>query len=106
MRRSVPFRQRIFHIRQALQEWVPQRNVGDKMRCDVIDINGNHCPQEAGRTLSIGGEEVHLCELCFLNFQAGAYRRNTPSRRIYEVSGTSGIYSTAKIVVNEIILLA
>ena len=43
------------------------------MQCDVTDLKGNHCPEEAVHTVVFDGVETHLCERCHANVLAGAY---------------------------------
>lgn len=49
------------------------------MQCDVTDLQGNHCPEEAVHTVVFKGVETHLCERCHANVLAGAYGRQ-PTR--------------------------
>ena len=42
--------------------------------CSVNDNKGNHCPDKAEHFLEYKGEKVRLCDRCFKNFEAGAYR--------------------------------
>ena len=46
------------------------------MQCDVTDLQGNHCPEEAVHTVVFNGVETHLCERCHANVLAGAYGRH------------------------------
>lgn len=46
------------------------------MQCDVTDLKGNHCPEEAVHTVIFKGVETHLCERCHANVLAGAYGRH------------------------------
>lgn len=46
------------------------------MQCDVTDLKGNHCPEEAAHTVIFKGVETHLCERCHANVLAGAYGRH------------------------------
>ena len=46
------------------------------MQCDVTDLKGNHCPEEAVHTVIFKGVETYLCERCHANVLAGAYGRH------------------------------
>jgi len=46
------------------------------MKCDVTDLQGNHCPEEAVHTVIFKGIKTHLCERCHANVLAGAYGRH------------------------------
>lgn len=46
------------------------------MQCDVTDLQGNHCPEEAVHTVVFKGVKTHLCERCHANVLAGAYGRH------------------------------
>ena len=50
------------------------------MQCDVTDLQGNHCPEEAVHTVVINGVETNLCERCHANVLAGAYGRHLTKR--------------------------
>ncbi len=50
------------------------------MQCDVTDLKGNHCPEEAVHTVIFKGVETHLCERCHANVLAGAYGRHLTQR--------------------------
>jgi hypothetical protein len=50
------------------------------MQCDVTDLQGNHCPEEAAHTVVFDGVETHLCERCHANVLAGAYGSHLTQR--------------------------
>lgn len=50
------------------------------MQCDVTDLQGNHCPEEAVHTVVFKGVETHLCERCHANVLAGAYGSHLTQR--------------------------
>lgn len=50
------------------------------MQCDVTDLKGNHCPEEAVHTVVFKGVETHLCERCHANVLAGAYGSHLTQR--------------------------
>lgn len=50
------------------------------MQCDVTDLQGNHCPEEAVHTVVFDGVETHLCERCHANVLAGAYGSHLTQR--------------------------
>lgn len=52
------------------------------MQCDVTDLQGNHCPEEAVHTVIFKGIETHLCERCHANVLAGAYGRHLTPRAL------------------------
>lgn len=49
-------------------------------QCDVTDLQGNHCPEEALHTVIFDGVETHLCERCYKNVLAGAYGSHLTQR--------------------------
>ena len=50
------------------------------MQCDVTDLQGNHCPEEAVHTVVFKGVETNLCERCYANVLAGAYGSHLTQR--------------------------
>ena len=52
------------------------------MQCDVTDLQGNHCPEEAAHTVVFKGVETHLCERCHVNVLAGAYGSHLTPRAL------------------------
>lgn len=57
------------------------------MQCDVTDLQGNHCPEEAVHTVVFKGVETHLCERCHANVLAGAYGRHLTPDAADELCG-------------------
>ena len=63
------------------------------MQCDVTDLKGNHCPEEAVHTVVFKGVETHLCERCHANVLAGAYGSHL-TQRVPDAAKWSGHYET------------
>jgi len=52
-------------------------NTEPEDECAVTDNKGNHCPEKPSHTIFRNGEQLELCERCYLNVMKGAYGDTT-----------------------------